>query len=154
MPPFINQKPLKIPDPSKGIKIIPLKTIPPPLTALISPLNINSYKIKEIGCKFWVKNYDHRSQIFVLSKGKNLSKKEFIKYRWNRKNKDIQATWNSVIINDNWEHHALESKESQTKNGKLSFYLNMYSKICKLNIFEDNQLNLIELKIQEYYGNY
>jgi hypothetical protein len=145
---FMNLKSLRMPNPKKGIKFTLQKAnLPPWTTTMISR---TTYNLRNECDKFWIKNYKNNCKIFTLAQGKQFSRKEFTKYCWNRKDSNIIVTWNSIILKDNWEKHALQPQENISKFGKLRFILNMYVNVCKQDIFLHNYTTLIEINLQEY----
>jgi hypothetical protein len=119
----------------------------PPWTTTITTRT--TYNLGNENDKLWIKNYDQIFKIFILAQGKQFSRKEFTKYCWNRKDINITAKWNSLILEDNWEKHSLQPQENSIKYGKLHYILNTYVNICKLDIFENYKTTLIELKLHD-----
>jgi hypothetical protein len=147
-PLFRNHKPLKIPDPREGFKFIPHKEVLSPRTVTTNLRT--TYHISMKNDKFWIKRYENISKIFTLYENFNITRREFIKYCWNRKDRNITAKWNSVVIEDEWKKHVLQVQDNPPKIEKFCYTLDFYINICKLGIFENNEVTLIELKLQEY----
>jgi hypothetical protein len=118
-PLFKNHRSMKMPDPKKGIKFNP----PPPRPVQEKIITGNSYTTKYVDNFFWIKDYYKGSKVFTLHKGIKFTKKEYVKYIWDRKDKYITAKWNSITIEDNWETHALRIQENIANKREFPFSL-------------------------------
>jgi hypothetical protein len=108
------------------------------------------YNIKNLNDQIWIKHYNNITKIFTLREKSKMSKKDFVKYCWNRKDKYITALWNSISIEDKWESQIFLHHQEEIASKKFFFTVNFYINISKLDIFENGNETIIELKIQDY----
>jgi hypothetical protein len=106
------------------------------------------YNLRHFNNQFWIKHYNNASKIFSLRKNHQLSKKEFIKYCWNRKDAKIFVRLNSTVIEEDWNLNALSQQSNEQNVRRLYYTINFYVNISKLNMSRKNDTTIIELAIK------
>jgi hypothetical protein len=87
-PLFKNHTKLKLPPPKKSHKQEYKSDIPLWVQVCNQPVG-KIYNLRHFNYQFWIKHYNDASKVFSLKENHQLSKKEYIKYCWDRKDARI-----------------------------------------------------------------
>jgi hypothetical protein len=124
-PMFRNHRKL-IPPPQKKFEKREYKSEIPLWVQVCSQPVGKIYSLRHFNNQFWIKHYNEASKIFCLKENHKLSKRDYIKYCWDRKDEKIFVNFNSVILLEEWNLHIFPPQIDGQNRKKLYFTTNYY----------------------------